>query len=298
MRKRPRLLVTGASGFLGACLVQEARKRGFAVTGVCRSLPGKGWGIQADLGREGEAGRILEEARPDLVVHAAAMSRIPECEKDPEEAFRVNRDGTRALAEAAARAGVLFLFVSTDHVFDGKKAPYRPGDPPSPVSVYGRSKAEGEEAVRNTGGTWQVVRVSLLYGKSPGRGNPGASEGLLALLARGGRPRLFTDEFRTPLEVGEASRCLLDLLQAPPGRTWHLGGPERVSRYSFGLLLARAAGFDPALLERGSRLDRPEFASRPRDLSLDSRETHPFLDAPPSPPAAALEALYRGGTTP
>ncbi len=294
MKKGSRLLVTGASGFLGARILLEARERGVPVVGAARSPWGETEVVPVDLAREGEGERLLEEVRPGAVIHAAAMSRIPHCEKDPERAARVNRDGTRALAEAAARREIPFLYVSTDHVFDGNSAPYGPEDPPSPVSVYGRTKAEGEEAVQRTGGSWRVVRVSLLFGRSPGRGNLGASEGLLALLARGERPLLFTDEFRTPLDVGQAARCLLDLLQAPPGRILHLGGPERISRFSFGLLVARAAGLDPGLLRKGLRADRPEHASRPADLSLDSSATLPFLEAPPSPPAEALAALYGG----
>ncbi len=294
MKKRAKLLVTGASGFLGARLVQEARRRGWLVIGASRSPREGSGGIRADLARRGEGERLLEEVRPGAVIHGAALSRIPDCEKDPELAARVNRDGTGELARAAAGEGIPFLYVSTDHVFDGNSAPYAPEDPPSPVSVYGRTKAEGEEAVRRAGGDWRVARVSLLFGRSPGRGNLGASEGLLALLARGEKPLLFTDEFRTPLEVGQAARCLLDLLQAPPGRTWHLGGPERISRFAFGLLVVRAAGLDPGLLRKGLRTDRPEHASRPADLSLDSSATLPFLETPPSPPAAALAAVYGG----
>jgi len=293
LKKDGTLLVTGASGFLGAWVVLEARARGLSVLGSSRTpLEGFPW-RRADLSRPGEAERLLEEVRPAAVIHAAASSRIPDCRKDPDLARRINVEATAALAAGAARLGAAFLFVSTDHVFDGKSAPYAPGDPPSPLSVYGRTKVQGEEAVRAAGGDWRVVRVSLLFGRSEGRGNLGASEGLLALLDRGERPLLFTDEFRTPLAVDEAARGLLDLLQAPPGRILHLAGPERLSRYDFGVLAVRAAGRDPALLERGLRTDRAEHASRPADLSLDCRETLPYLERPPSPPGVALARIYR-----
>ena len=148
MKKRARLLVTGASGFLGARLVLEARRRGWFAFGASRSPWEEDGAVQADLARRGEGERLLEEVRPEAVIHGAAMSRIPDCEKDPELAARVNRDGTGELARAAARRDLPFLYVSTDHVFDGNSAPYGPEDPPSPVSVYGRTKVEGEEAVR------------------------------------------------------------------------------------------------------------------------------------------------------
>ena len=277
-----RILVTGASGFLGARLVQEALARGMDAAGASRKPFGReGWeGVDwflADLSRQEEARELIDRARPRWVIHAAAVSRISDCDRDPERAVRVNRDGTAALARAAARRGAGFLFVSTDQVFHGESAPYGPDDRPSPVSLYGRTKAEAEEVLRDEGGDWRVVRVSLLYGLSPGRGNRGASEGLLDLLRRGERPLLFTDEFRTPLAVDQAARALLDLLEAPPGRIYHLAGPERISRYDFGVLTARAAGLDPGLLRAGKRADRPEHAGRPADLSLDCRETEPFL---------------------
>ncbi len=146
-----RLLLTGASGQLGGYLLQAlagARDEVIAWSGHHGgSLLGHP--LQpVDLTDSAAVADHFAEARPEVVLHAAAWARVADCFRDPDQARRVNVGGTEALCALAERAGGRVVFVSTDMVFDGERAPYREEDVPAPLSVYGRTKADAETVVR------------------------------------------------------------------------------------------------------------------------------------------------------
>lgn len=219
--------------------------------------------------------RLLEEARPTHVVLATALARVGDCERDPALARTLNATLPAWVAAAARRLDVRAVHVSTDLVFGGRPPArgerYSEDDPPSPVHVYGRTKAEGEARFLAAGGDL-VVRLPLLYGDSGGRG-AGASDQILVALARGERPALFVDEWRTPLELGNAARALAELVTGRPVGTLHLAGPERLSRLELGLRV---------LVARGDTLERARErvrVTRRADLGLGDRPADVGLDA-------------------
>jgi dTDP-4-dehydrorhamnose reductase len=265
-----RLLVTGASGQLGAYLLRRLHGTG-GVTAWSGSRTGTLFGAPlrpVDLGDEGAVATAFGEARPDAVIHAAAWARVGDCARDPETARRVNAGGTALLADLAAAAGARLVHVSTDLVFDGEHAPYREDDPAARVSVYGRTKLAAESAARAAPRA-VVARVSLLYGPSLA-GRPSFFDEQVAAM-RAGRPlTLFADEWRTPLDLDTAAMALLALARADVTGVLHVGGPERFSRLEMGLRLARFLGVDAGNVIAARRADVPAAEPRPRDVSLDS----------------------------
>jgi dTDP-4-dehydrorhamnose reductase len=251
---RPAVLLTGASGYLGHHLGAALGARGLAWLAAGRGAAG----LALDLERPETIEAALRAARPDRVLHAAAFASLPACEAEPARAAAVNTQATERLAQAARGR---LLFVSTDLVFDGTRAPYRPGDPPTPLGVYARSKAAAEAAVRAAGGL--VVRVPLLFGPSHD-GRRGATD---AIRAAAGPVPLFTNEFRTPLHVADAARGLVEcLLEGAGAGIVHLAGPERVSRYELGRRFLAAARLSQVVLEPVVCRD----ALRPHDVALAS----------------------------
>jgi len=174
----------------------------------------------------------------------------------------VTVDGARTAARAAAEAGARFLLTSTDLVFDGEHAPYAEHAPAEPVMPYGTLKLEAEAAARDAHPEAVVLRVSLMVGASGDVRRPAYEVGRL----EAGEPvDAYADEWRTPVHVDDVARAAWDLVLGEGAGTFHLGGPERMSRHTLARLTCRLHGFDEALVRQAQRP-----ADRPKDVSLDS----------------------------
>jgi len=275
-------LVTGASGQLGAYLLQELGRRGRPAVAWSGSRTGELLGfplVPVNIADRDALARAFRDAKPAVVIHAAALSRIDECFRDPAEAHRVNAEATAVLSELCQAARCRLVYVSTDLVFDGARGGYRESDQPAPLSVYGRTKYAAEQPVL-AGERSAVVRSSLLFGPALA-GRPGFFDlQLRALRDRTPLP-LFDDEWRTPTSLPVAARTLLLIAAADFQGLIHMGGPERMSRWEMGQRLAAALGLEPSVFTRRKQADLPMPEPRPPDVSLDCRllcETFP--DAP------------------
>ncbi|MCX7894891.1 MAG: dTDP-4-dehydrorhamnose reductase [Thermoanaerobaculum sp.] len=152
-----RVLITGSRGQLGRALVDLGKRAGWHV--FAYDLPG------LDITRLGNVQEAVRTVQPDLIFNAAAFTAVDRAESEPEQAFAVNARGVAHLAQAADEVGALLVHVSTDYVFDGTShRPYHEEDPPHPLSVYGRSKLEGERAATQAR-RHLVVRTSWLFGR-------------------------------------------------------------------------------------------------------------------------------------
>ena len=260
------ILVTGGTGYLGHEVLRVLEWRGLSY-----ELLGKAQGFDLFWPFQIEE-RFLHRFRAVgddlLLLHLAAMSRYGRCQERPEDASRVNVESTGALAQCVRSLGGRMVFTSTDLVFDGEHPPYSEKDHPKPLSVYGETKASGEDFLLEDPKSL-VLRVPLLYGPSFD-GERGASDHVLRELRAGRKIHLFSDEIRTPLLVSEAAERLVALaLDFSVTGIKHLPGPESLSRLELGLRVAREAGCDTSLIVEASRLALPG-PPRPRDCSLVS----------------------------
>jgi dTDP-4-dehydrorhamnose reductase len=256
-----RWLITGASGALGSYLLRaSAGESVIAWSGSTRTPPF----VPVDLTDPDAIARAFEAAKPDIVVHAGAMSRVEACHCDPELASRINTTGTDLLCRLGGRSRL--VYVSTDMVFDGERAPYRESDAPSPLSVYGKTKADGELPVQPIP-NGVVARLSLLFGPTA---QPTFFSHLVQALEVGEPVSLFTDEWRTPLGLAAAARMLIALARSDFTGTIHLGGSERMSRWEMGRRLARHLRLSDAILNPRERNTAGSAEPRPRDVSLDT----------------------------
>ncbi len=277
-----RVLVTGATGLLGPYLLSELR--GGEATAWSGSRRGELFGIPlrpVDLADADTVASAFREARPDVVLHAAAMARVGDCHRDPERARRVNTQGSALLAELASASGARLVYVSTDLVFDGERGGYREEDAPSPLSVYGRTKADAEAAVLAAPRA-VVVRTSLLFGLSLA-GRPSFFEEQFLAIWSGESVTLFEDEWRTPLDLRTAAQALVALARSDVTGLLHLGGPERLSRLEMGRRLAAFLGADPGVFVAVRREQVPAPEPRPRDTSLDSSRWRELFPSHPWP---------------
>ena len=240
-------LITGAGGQLGTALAE--------VFSEARAVPRSEWDVAEPY--------PLEE-RPDLVLHAAAWTKVDDAESDPEGARRANVDGTRNVVGLGAPV----VYYSSDYVFDGRKAePYVESDPTSPIGVYGRTKLEGEEQIRDG---W-IVRSSWLFG-------PTGHNFVLTMLRLGAERdevSVVDDQRGSPTYVGHLAEATRELLGRPQG-VWHVAAEGDCTWADFA-----EAIFDEAGLEcRVRRITTEEFgapAPRPAYSVLRSEKGAPEL---------------------
>jgi len=265
-----KLLVTGASGFLGWNLCQLA-KPGWDVYGTYFSHRGEIPGvnlIKVDLRDFEEIKRIFHEIQPAAVIHMAAQSSPNFCQSHPIESHSINVTTACNIAGLCADSSIPCVFTSTDLVFNGLNPPYRETDPVCPVSLYGEQKVMAEEGMLERYPLSAVCRMPLMFGMAI---PPATSfmQPFIKTLREGQELSLFTDEFRTPVSGKTAAQGLLLALEKVKGRI-HLGGKERISRYDFGRLLVEVLQLPETGLKKCRQKDVKMAAPRPPDVSLDS----------------------------
>jgi dTDP-4-dehydrorhamnose reductase len=245
--------------------------------------------VPLDLEAPASIEAAIEAARPDAVVHSAAMADADACERDPERARRVNVDASAVLASACRRRGIRVVALSTDLVFAGDRGLVDEAETPRPILAYGRSKLEGERALLREAPSAVVLRVALVSGQ--GHGSRGTATESIAWALREGRSlRLFTDQFRTPVDVDSVADAVERALLRAGGGVFHVGGPERLSRHALGLRVASVLGLDPGRVEAVRQADAPIGLPRPADVSLDSARAARELGFNPRPLDEAIRA--------
>lgn len=265
-----RLMVTGASGLLGANLVLEAMGS-HQVIAVTHRHPVAASGVaayQVDL-TDGRAARALvAETAPEWIVHCAAATDVDDCEQDPEFAQRLNRDMAAHVAAAAFAQEAAFLLISTDAVFDGETGNYDETAAPNPLSAYGRSKVAGEQAVLREYPKALVLRTNI-YGWNA-RAKESLAEWFLHRCESGLRSPGWTDVWSTPILVNDLAGIVLRLLASGACGLYHVGGATCLSKYEFGRHVAAAFDFDPELIEAASVAEAGLAAPRARRLCWKS----------------------------
>jgi dTDP-4-dehydrorhamnose reductase len=287
MRK---LLVTGASGFLGWNLCRMAQGLWY-VYGLTRWNQNQLQGVElrlADLTRFKEIKEHLQQIRPDALIHAAAESSTTFCQLNPATSHRINVEATVNLASLCADLGIPLVFISSDLVFNGLNPPYSENDPVCPVCIYGEQKVEAERAVLARHPQALICRMSLMFGDAV-QGAASFIQPLIKDMSNGRQINLFIDEYRSPVSATNAAQGILLGLSKTKG-ILHIGGLERISRFDFGKLLRDILGAPNAKLHACTRQGIEMPAPRPADVSLSSARAM-ALGFKPGPLREELEKL-------
>ncbi|MFT4037814.1 MAG: dTDP-4-dehydrorhamnose reductase [Thermomicrobiales bacterium] len=263
-----RVLVTGAAGQLGRYLVAQLPATGATLI-TSGSRPTPGIDHAADLADADAAARLVEVARPAVIIHAAACTDVDGIEREPERGQRGNIDATRNIAQAAAAHGAYLLSVSTDMVFPGDGgAPYAEDAPTRPISAYGASKLAAEEAVQAASPAFGIGRTAWLYG---GAGKHFPRTVLTVLRDRGGM-EVVDDEIGSPTFAGDLAAALIAAAAARASGVLHLTNGGGASRFGLAQETARLAGLPESLVQPTSTAaflaKYPLPAARPADSRI------------------------------
>ena len=283
-----RALVIGASGQVGAALLHVLRVRGHEASGTHGQVAMPGL-EPLDLTDHAAVARAIDRARPDCIFCPAGLSFVDYCEDHSDEAMAVNREAPAAAARAAERLGAGFVYYSTDYVFDGKGGPFGEDDTPRPLSVYGRSKHEGEQAVQAACRRAVVVRTSVVYGPEHQQKNFVYQ---LRRAAREGRGfRLAADQKASPSYNPDVAAASVELAESNRTGVWHIAGSEVVDRYDFGLRIYRTFGLDSSRLAAVTTASLGQKAARPLDGGLKVEKAQAALTTRLRGPDEGLRAM-------
>ncbi|MEK6610313.1 MAG: dTDP-4-dehydrorhamnose reductase [Gemmatimonadota bacterium] len=254
--------VTGAGGLLGSTMVPLWRRAGAEVVAWRRA--------DLDVTDEQAVLAAIADVMPDVVVHAAGYTAVDRAEAEPNEAMRVNGQGTANVCRACEAAGARVVYLSTDYVFDGYEAgPIAPDAAPAPLGAYGRSKAEGERAVRNAKGAWLIVRTGWTYG--PG-GQNFVDAMRMAAVER--RPvRVVSDQRGAPTATRLIAESLWGLLMQDATGVWHVMASGLATWFDVARAVFEDAGAPAGLVTPCTTEELGRPAQRPANSRLDCGTT-------------------------
>jgi len=252
-----KLFITGANGQLGHELVRATIAAGHEVIPTSHET--------LDITDKSAVDNAITEARPDVVIHAAAWTAVDACERDPEKALLVNGTATKYIADAAHAVGAHVVYISTDYVFDGSKtSAYDEGDTPNPQSVYGTSKLAGERALGPKDAIVRIAWVCGFYG--------GNMVKTILRLAEQPQLKFVDDQIGNPTFADDAAEMIVRIATEKRSGTWHVTNQGDVSWYEFAREVLMAAGFDANKVApiKSHELQPPRPAKRPFNSVLNN----------------------------
>ncbi len=264
-----KVLVTGANGFVGHYLVAQLLQKSFTVIatgkGNCR-LPftsNKNFiYISMDFTDPYSVYDVFENYKPDVVVHAGAMSKPDACELNQWEAYVTNTEATLHLLVNAEDNRSFFIFLSTDFVFSGEEGMYKENDERNPVNFYGKTKLDAEDAVKEYPYNWSIVRTVLVYGQ-PQSGGSNLLTVIKEKLENGEGYNAFDDQVRTPTYVEDLANTIVTIIEKKATGIFHISGAEVMTPYEMACRIADHLHLDKNLIKKITAADMQQPAKRP-----------------------------------
>lgn len=266
-----KILLTGSNGFLGQHLTQFLSDKGYDVLAVSRGaqrIPvGKFLYQSVDLTQKQSVKQAFDAFKPELVIHAAAMSKPDECHLDQAACLLHNVTATEHLVECAARTAARFLYVSTDFIF-GENGPHSETAVPNPLNFYGKSKWMAEEKLRASGLNYHIIRPVFIYGKHWEGMRPSFIQWVDQNLSAGKPIKVVADQLRTPSYVQDLCKGIELVFSGPNNIEYHLAGKDIISPFEMALTVARVRNLDSNLITAVTADSFPELVQRAKFSGL------------------------------
>lgn len=297
---KQKFVVTGASGLLGHALVPYLAGEGHEVHALCHThcvfsgFPNV-HAVSCDLMDGKASSSIMNEITPDILIHAAGLTSVDQCEENPDLATLMNVNISEQLAKWCKVQGKTYVFISSDHITGGSTPLFTEDDPAQPVNVYARTKAEAELRVLEANSSSIILRTNF-FGKGP-NWRKSLSDWLWEKARSGDEIPAFADSYFSPLSSRHLARVITDMALSNGKGIFHAGGAERLSKYDFALKFIDFFGFDRSLVRKSSMSDAGLSAPRPADMSMSVKKIEKFLGRPMPDIFESLESVREDYTS-
>lgn len=264
-----KILITGSNGLLGQKIVALCinLEINFVATSAGKNrntdCPQENY-FTVDITNENQVKEVFEQSEPTHVIHTAAITNVDYCELNPKECEDVNLSATKFLADFCIFKNIHFQFVSTDFVFDGEKGDYSEEDTVNPISIYGKSKADGEKYLINGAyKNWSIVRTIIVYGKGNNLSRSNLIVWAKEALENGIKIKIIDDQFRAPTFASDLAEACLAIIQMNKTGVFNISGPTTYSIYEIVSRIGSHFGYSMDNVERISSKTLDQPAKRP-----------------------------------
>lgn len=286
-----KILITGASGLLAANISYLYTQKSIGkllLVSNNNTTPGELESLKIDFAQSNFVSQ-LKKSTFDVIIHCAALTNVEYCEAHPEECDRVNFQATVELAKVAKEKGALFVFISSDQIFDGTKEAYTESDKPTPINQYGLSKVKAEEGIRELGVSHLILRTNM-FGINYLNKNS-FSEWILECLKKQIAFTLYDNIYFNPLLVNTIADLIHKLMQIGATGTYNVTSDQRISKYEFGIKLSETFSLTPTF-ERGAYPLSSSRVKRPQSMYLKNTKIKQLLSLPHLDVEEEIKKLY------
>ena len=290
---KPKLLVLGGSGLVGSAVIGSAVNDYDVIFSYNTNniiIPNTE-SFQIDLlNDDSKIETLIQNYKPDIVLHTIAHSSVDLCEIDHDIANRLHIDTTKKIANICASINSKLIFLSTDAVFEGQlNKQYCETDIPNPINYYGKTKLEAEKIVLNTSSNNVVLRTSVIYGWHE---KSRFTNWILDYLKDGKPVDPFSDQFNTPTLIDDLVKVILKIIDKNISGLYHATGKTCLNRYQFAILLAKRFSYDVSLIHSVTKLEKKQNAPRPISTCLDSIKLENILNFSFSDISTGIDSIF------
>lgn len=301
MNKQKTILVTGINGLLGQYLSVRLSQPNICLHGLgkgeCRlNNINKLTYHSVDIGNRQEVDKVMQEVKPHIIIHTAAMTNVDDCELQPHEAFHTNVEATQYLLQATKNIDIHqphFIFISTDFIFKGDSGPYLEDALPDPVNYYGKTKLWGEFLLMQSGLMWSIVRTILVYGKPLSGARSNIVEWIKGKLESKTPLQMVSDQFRTPAYLPDLADGVARIAEQTALGIFNIGGKELITPYDIALQVAEFFGLDKSLISKADSNTFKQPAERPLKTGLPIDKAEKVVGYKPMSFKESLQDMYK-----
>jgi dTDP-4-dehydrorhamnose reductase len=260
-----KIFVTGGTGLLGTKLIELGKKEFEMFSSVRSPVESRNYKfIQLDIRERNKVFDALERIKPNVVFHTAALTDVDYCETRQKEAWDINVNGTRNIADTCQKNNIKMVYISTDYIFDGINGPYTENDTPNPINFYGRTKLEGENIVKELK-DFLIIRSTILYGLHK---KENFLTWVIKMLKENKKINVVNDQYGTPTLADNCVEALLSLFKENKTGIYNVSGKDLMNRFNFALEIAEEFGLDKNLINPVSTKALKQSARRPMRAGL------------------------------